>query len=61
MQIGLKQSQMKEVQPPGGDETPVEKDPEVEQPDLKNLTASQLLNHNKLLEKVEKVEKWNHH
>ena len=40
---------------PGGDETPKEKDPEAEQPVLNNLTASQLLNHNKFLEEVEKL------
>ena len=40
---------------PGGDETPKEKELEAEQPDLRNLSASQLLNHNKILEEVEKL------
>ena len=40
---------------PGGDETAKEKDPEAEQPVLKNFTASQLLNHNKFLVEVEEL------
>ena len=54
MQIGLKKPNEGEATP-GGDETPKEKDPDAEQPDLKNFTASQLLSHNKFLEEVEKL------